>query len=128
MKAIGILAAVTVLSVLDGDTVKVRIDDCRPAFLCEVSVRVNGIDTPESHMPPAKCVEEKRMGQAAALYARGLLSPGESVTARFDHPDKFGGRWDGDIALPDGRWLGETMIAHGLARPYGGKAKGSWCP
>lgn len=127
MKALGVLAVVTVLSVLDGDTVKVQVEQCAPAFLCDVSVRVNGIDTPESHMPPAKCEAERQKGIAAALYARGLLKPGESVVARFDHVDKFGGRWDGDVALADGRWLADVMIGERLARAYHGEKKGSWC-
>lgn len=128
MKALGVLAVVTVLSVLDGDTVKVRIDQCQPAFLCDVSVRVLDLDTPESHMPPAKCAAEVKRGKVAAAYAKTLFKPGDKVVARFDHADKYGSRWDGDIAIGPERWLRDEMIGKRLGRPYSGKGpKPDWC-
>jgi endonuclease YncB( thermonuclease family) len=40
--------------------------------------------------------------------------------------DKFGGRVLGDIIL-NGSSLRELLIQNGLARPYFGEAKQSWC-
>lgn len=128
MKALLAPFLATVINVTDGDTVKVRVEDCRPEVLCEQAVRALGIDTPESHMPPAKCPAEKAKGLAAALYARGLLKPGQRVRVQFVKWDKYGGRFDGSIELPDGRDFALTMIASGRARAYDGGKKGSWCP
>jgi endonuclease YncB( thermonuclease family) len=124
---LGVLAVVTVLSVLDGDTVRIRVDQCRPTFLCGMSIRVLDLDTPESRRPPAKCAAEIRKGLAAKAYAKTLLIPGQSTVARFDHVDKYGGRWDGDISLGPDLWLRDAMLAAGHGRPYDGGKKGSWC-
>lgn len=127
MKALLIPFVATVLSVPDGDTVKVHVEKCSPAFLCTIDVRVLGIDTPESHKPPAKCDAEVQKGQAAAAFGRALIRPGDRLNFTFRKWDKFGGRIDGTITLPDGRDYAETIIGEGLARPYDGKAKSSWC-
>src|SRR4029078_11903691 len=50
--------------VIDGDTFK----------LGDRSVRIIGIDTPETH--PSRCAEEGRLGEAATAKLQGLLNQG----------------------------------------------------
>lgn len=46
--------------VTDGDTIKTVVT--LPCPLCEMSVRINGIDTPESTTRFAQCEKEKLLG------------------------------------------------------------------
>jgi endonuclease YncB( thermonuclease family) len=55
----------TVVQVLDGDTVKVRVPAWRETPFEVLSVRVLGIDTPETHAALAKCPLELERGKAA---------------------------------------------------------------
>jgi len=41
-------------------------------------------------------------------------------------PDKFAGRVDADVIV-DGRPIAAVLVAEGLARPYTGGARQSWC-
>lgn len=116
----------TVASVTDGDSLKVRV----PAFAATpwavVAVRVAGIDTPEVRQPPAKCAAEVVRGKAASAYAKTLLHVGDPVVIVFKSLDKYN-RLDGDLLLSDGRSYGTLMLASGLAVPYSGGTKSSFC-
>lgn len=59
-------------------------------------------------------------GKAALAYLETLLHVGDVVTLVSYGWDKYGGRIDGTIRLPDGRDLTETMIAAGQAAPWDG--------
>lgn len=101
------------ITVIDGDTFKLGND----------TVRVAGIDAPETH--PPRCMEEARLGLAATEQLRDLLSSG-TVTlsdSGVDH-DQYG-RLLRNVAV-DGRDVGQAMIAAGLARPFGSGRK-PWC-
>jgi len=50
-----------------------------------------------------------------------LVQPGDQVTVVSHGWDKFGGRFDGEVTLADGRVFGQVMIANGHAKPYFGK-------
>lgn len=125
MKALGVLAVVTVLSVKDGDTLGVRIEECRPSWLCETSIRLEGGDTPEKRKPAPDC--EIARGLAASEFAKQLIQPGERVVVKVLGPDKFGNRWLGRVQLRDGRDMMQVMIENGYAREYHGERKGPWC-
>lgn len=131
MFALMLAAALTfqgvVTKVTDGDTVKVHVPTWEQTPFSDQSLRVFGIDTPESHKPPAKCALEITRGKAAAVYARTLLQPGQVVTFVYHGQDKYGGRIDADIILPDGRDWGSIMITNKYAAPYAGGTKQSWC-
>lgn len=120
----------TVVRVVDGDTVLVEVPAWAATPFHRMSVRVVGIDTPERRRPPAKCAAEVKLGLAASAFAHTLVEPGAAVTIGYVGLDKYGGRIDATLTLPDGRDWGATMIAQGLARPYGLNGnlhKSSWC-
>ena len=99
-----------VVTVIDGDTIKVELDGRTE------TVRLLGIDTPESRRPqtPVECGSKK----AAATLRRLLLD--RDVTLRPDPTqdaiDKFG-RVLAYVEV-DGRDAGEAMVASGWAKPY----------
>jgi endonuclease YncB( thermonuclease family) len=119
---------VTVLRVIDGDTLIIG-EPCSPLLPTNLlRIRVRGIDTPESRRPPAKCASEVTAGKAATLHARELIQPGDIVTVSRTGPDKYACRIVADVRLPSGRDFGSAMIAAGHARAYDGKRKSTWCP
>jgi endonuclease YncB( thermonuclease family) len=59
-------------------------------------------------------------------YTRSLVV-GQVVTLTAVQPDKDDKRVDAYVRLPDGRDLGDALIAVGLARPYGGGRRDGWC-
>lgn len=117
----------TVTKVVDGDTVAVEVPAWASTPFHAMKVRVYGIDTPETHMPPGKCVAETKLGASAAAYAHTLLKPGDKVTLGYTGLDKYGDRVDGHVFLADGRDLGQLMINNGSAAAYNGGTKRSWC-
>lgn len=101
----------------DGDTIHMRLDlgfglllsdydlDAHPVLSC----RVFGINAPELSTPE---------GKAALAYAQTLLPVGTHVVVLSHSWDKYGGRFDGTITLPDGSDFGTQMIASGHAVKY----------
>jgi endonuclease YncB( thermonuclease family) len=100
----------------DGDTCHLNLDlgfgvilsgyDTTPRPV--ISCRVAGINAPELSDPDGS-------GQEAAAYARQLAPPGTRVTVVSHGWDKYGGRFDGSLTLPDGSSFGERMIEAGKA-------------
>jgi endonuclease YncB( thermonuclease family) len=111
-----------VLSVYDGDTLTVLAYPW-PGINTHVSVRLLGVDTPEIR---GKCDLERTLAQQAREVALAAL--GTRVTLTNIRHDKYAGRVLADITLADGRSLADVLIASGLARPYDGGARQSWCP
>ncbi|MEX0924421.1 MAG: thermonuclease family protein [Candidatus Paceibacterota bacterium] len=100
-----------VVDVVDGDTVKLSIDD-------EVeTIRLIGIDTPETVHPsePVEC-----FGKEASNKAKELLS-GKTVVLEADESqgtrDAYG-RLLGYVILPGGRNFNKLMIEQGYAYEY----------
>jgi micrococcal nuclease len=104
------------MRVIDGDT----LEDMRE----DVTYRVVNIDTPETG-PRARCDAERNLGNRATEMVRALVSGAQQMemreTGRID-------RYGRTIAfvLIDGRDLGETLIAQGVARPWRGRRE-PWC-
>jgi micrococcal nuclease len=107
----------TVDHVVDGDTVAVRIAAPLGIFGAgaEVTVRLIGIDTPETVKPntPVECY-----GREASAYMEQLLLPGQAVRleADTDPTDKYG-RLLAYVWLPDGRLINELLALGGYAQP-----------
>ena len=99
--------------VVDGDTV----------WITGRKVRIAGIDAPETHEP--KCAAEGELGRRAASRLQALLSSGTVTAFPADRNRDPNGRLLRNIKV-DGRDAGETLIAEGLARKYGGRKRG-WC-
>jgi micrococcal nuclease len=97
--------------VVDGDTVNARLD---VGFDLTVysRIRVNGINAPETSTPA---------GKEAREFARTLLPAGTTVMVTSLGWDKYGGRIEGRIAMPDGTDFAEAMVAAGHAKVWDGK-------
>lgn len=102
-----------VVRVVDGDT----FEALTAATTTPVTVRVIGIDTPETVKPgvPVRCY-----GPQASAFTKHLLPPGTTVTAAHEpggDTDHYGRQlWD--VWLPDGRFLESVLAAAGTARAY----------
>lgn len=109
--------------IFDGDTFSARVmleDD----IAITVRVRLINIDTPEMN---GKCDAEIQMAQSARDLLATLIPCGTRVELRNIKDDKYLGRINANVILPDGRDLGRIMIDSGLARPYKGGKRKPWC-
>jgi micrococcal nuclease len=110
--------------VADGDTIRSTLK--LPCPLCNVSVRILGIDTPESNYL-AKCPAEKAKGLEAKAFLINMTTGQTEMMARGVKWDKYGGRINANVEI-DGVDVGKAMIAKGLAKPYTGEGpKPDWC-
>lgn len=102
--------------VIDGDT----LEDLRT----EITYRIVNIDTPETGSR-AQCEAERTLGNRATQTVRTLISQTSQLELR---PTGRTDRYGRTIAfvLIDGRDMGETLIAEGLARPWRGRRE-PWC-
>lgn len=115
---------ITVIKVVDGDTVDVDIDLGFGICLKDERVRIMGIDTPESRTSDRV---EKLFGKAAGKRLGELLKEGAKLLTTEDKSGedmkgKFG-RVLGDFRAADGRLVTEIMIAEGHCVPYFGGSK-----
>lgn len=115
----------TVVRVIDGDTVEVDAQVWPDLVVKNISVRVDGIDTPERR---GKCEQEKQLAESAKLMMGDLFAPGSVVDLRNVRNGKFAGRVLADVYSDlAGDWA-QAITAAGLAVEYYGKgAKADWC-
>lgn len=93
----------------DGDSCHVELDlGFGIHLMAPVACRVWGINAPELKL------EE---GKAARDYAREICPPGTDVSVTSHGWDKYSGRFDGQITLPDGNDFAELMMDSGHAIP-----------
>ena len=111
--------------VIDGDTVEIAVDFLPAPLPPKLSVRILGIDTPEK-APRAKCEAEAEKATLAKRFTQRAIEEADRIDFRIREWDKFGGRVLGLVFI-DGQNLGDMLIEAGLARPYKGEAKSSWC-
>jgi endonuclease YncB( thermonuclease family) len=100
---------------IDGDT-----------YQCDgIRIRVENIDAPELH---ARCPSELDAANAAKRFAQAALDGAIKIDIRVyeKRPRDRYGRTLAHV-LVDGDDLGELMIGAGLARPYHGERRLSWC-
>lgn len=107
----------------DGDTLLVVIDGL-PAPLRRASVRVLGIDTPEIK---GECEVERRRAADARAFVLHAFADAEMVTLDVVGWDKYGGRIDAHVRMPNGGDLAGALLEAGLARPYAGGKREGWC-
>ena len=99
---------------IDGDTLRHN----------GVKIRLADIDTPEIFSP--KCASELELGQRAKHRLLELMNAGSfSVVHTGSRDEDVYGR-KLRVITRDGRSVGETLIAEGLARRWDG-ARRSWC-
>lgn len=103
----------------DGDTIYFSIDLGFDHLIAShdfngsprLALRVFGINAPELSTDA---------GKVALAYAQTLLKPGDICKVTSHGWDKYGGRFDGDVTLPDGRDFGALMISSGNAVVFNG--------
>jgi micrococcal nuclease len=111
-----------VLKILDGDTLQVRLHVWIGQDL-ETLVRIAGIDTPEIK---GKCNFERQKAIKARDHLSKLL-PENRVELRNIRLEKYAGRVMADVHSLNGTSAAESLVSQGLARPYQGKKRQSWC-
>lgn len=104
------------VSIHDGDTITFDIDLGFGVRLpgqswggkTMLSCRVHGINAPEL---------DTQAGKEAMAYAQTILEPGDVCSVVSYGWDKYGGRIDGSIKMPDGRDFAQVMLDTGHAVP-----------
>ncbi len=113
-----------VRGVVDGDTIQTVLE--LPCPLCYASIRILGIDTPESNFL-AKCSAEQVKGTAAKEFLKEYVGDATTMIVRNIKWDKYGGRINANVDI-NGVDIGKLMIEKGYARPYRGIGpKSDWC-
>ena len=111
--------------VIDGDTVEIAVDFLPAPLPPKLSIRVMGIDTPEK-APRAQCEAEAKKAVEATRFTKRAVAEATETEVYILKWDKYGGRVLGSVVF-DGVSLSDSLISAGLARPYKGDAKQSWC-
>lgn len=109
---------------IDGDTVRITMPGLPPE-LAKISVRLAGIDAPALG-GRAKCPAERALADRAKARLEELLTE----TARVSFCDVRWGRYGGRVladVVADGHPIRFTLIDEGLALPYEGGPRRSWC-
>ena len=121
-KSFGNANVLEVTSIYDGDTFRSNIEGF-PAVIGEsMSIRINGIDTPELR---GKCDKEKQLARLAKQFTVERLRAAKSVILKNIKRGKYF-RLIADVYL-DGVNLGDQLIKQGHAVRYQGNTKQTWC-
>ena len=121
-KSFGDAKVLDITSIYDGDTFRANIKGY-PAIVGEhMSIRINGIDTPELR---GKCDKEKQLARKAKQFTVEHLRSAKSITLKNIKRGKYF-RLIADVYI-DGVSLGEQLIKQGHAVKYIGKTKKQWC-
>ncbi len=115
---------ISIVRVNDGDNIVMDIE-VWSKLTKRVSVRIDGIDTPESDWR-AKCEEEKEAGIRAWSYLLSLTYNAKVITLTDIDEGKFVGRILG-LVLIDGQNVAGLLIDAGHAVAYNGQSKPDWC-
>ncbi len=107
----------SVWRVMDGDTVKI---DCPDNDIS--SARIIGYDAPEKN---ARCIAEFFKATRATWALRLMLWQARTVEIRLDGTDRYN-RFLAVLRV-NGKDVAPMMIVTGLARPYNGGRRKSWC-
>ena len=107
----------------DGDTITFNLPGLHPIIGEKISIRVNGIDTPEIK---GKCEKEKYEGKQAQQMVADILNDAEQITLKNMERGKYF-RIAADVIF-DGESLADMLIEAGMAIRYGGgKKTHKWC-
>ena len=114
--------AADLLRVLDGDTFEAPIH-VWPGLAVTTRVRLRGIDAPELH---ARCPQERTKAEEARSALAAILADGR-IRVLHIGPDKYNGRVVADAATARTPDVSAALLRSGMARPYDGGRRGSWC-
>jgi len=105
----------------DGDTLTVSIPDWPSIIGDNITVRVLGVDTPEIL---GKCVDEKLKAGIAKEFTANFIKNNQVMLKNIQRDKYF--RILADVYVGENS-LSTELLKQGLARPYFGDAKSSWC-
>jgi endonuclease YncB( thermonuclease family) len=117
-----ILQPSDVVSVYDGDTFKVDLEGVHPLFGDDVSVRINGIDTPEIK---GESEQVEALAREARDFVEATLKGASQIELRNLQRGKYF-RIVADVYV-NGQLLADALREKGLAKDYDGKGpKPTW--
>ena len=107
----------------DGDTITFNLPGLHPIIGEKISIRVNGIDTPEIK---GKCKKEKYDAKQAKEMVADILTDAEQIILKNMERGKYF-RIATDVFV-DGENLSDILVEAGMAVRYdGGKKTHKWC-
>jgi micrococcal nuclease len=107
----------------DGDTITFNLPGLHPIIGEKISIRVNGIDTPEIK---GRCEKEKYDAKQAKDMVADIIKDAEQITLKNMERGKYF-RIAADVIV-DGENLGNMLVEAGMAVKYdGGKKTKEWC-
>lgn len=111
----------TVVRIVDGDTLRLNIDLGFHTILKNQSVRLTGVDAPETR---SKDPKTKAAGLAAEKALSGFVEEGSKVVVRtlLDDEGKYG-RILGTIFIENGTNINKFLIDNNYAVEYSGQSR-----
>ena len=107
----------------DGDTITFNLPGLHPIIGEKISIRVNGIDTPEIR---GNCEKEKYDAKQAQQMVADILKDAEQIVLKNMERGKYF-RIAADVFV-DGESLADLLVEAGVAIKYdGGKKTHKWC-
>ena len=111
-----------VISIYDGDTLRVNIDSLPDIVGKNIRIRIKGIDAPEIK---GKCQKEIDLAIMARDYLRNAINQSSQIELRNIERGKYF-RIVGELYI-DGQNISNNLIKRKLAYYYNGGKKSSWC-
>jgi len=111
-----------ITSIYDGDTFRANIEGFPTIIGEHMSIRINGIDTPELR---GKCPQEKAQAKLAKQFTVKHLRAAKRITLKNIKRGKYF-RLIADVYVDDIN-LAEQLIKYNHAIAYHGKTKNDWC-
>ena len=111
-----------VISIYDGDTLRVNIDSFPDIIGKNIRIRLKGIDAPEIK---GKCQKEIDLAIMARDYLRNAINQSSQIELRNIERGKYF-RIVGELYI-DGENISNNLIKRKLAYYYNGRKKRSWC-
>ena len=111
-----------VISIYDGDTLRVNIDSFPDIVGKNIRIRIKGIDAPEIK---GKCQTEINLAIMARDYLRNVINQSSQIELRNIKRGKYF-RIVGELYI-DGENISKDLVKKRLANPYQGGKKSNWC-
>jgi len=121
-KNYGSVVVSEVASIYDGDNFRANIKGYPDLLGYRISIRVNGVDTPEIR---GKCEQEKILARKAKQFTVNALRNAKKIELFNMKRGKYF-RIVADVYV-DGISLADGLISNKLAVPYEGGTKQDWC-
>lgn len=110
--------------VIDADTILISAPFIPKPLKQQIPLRLTGVDTPNIKRF-ANCDREAKLGEEAKRFVVDVIGKSKKQEIKFVGMDKYN-RILGQVYL-DGKNLSDILLENGLAKPYTGGKKESWC-